>query len=147
MNNACHSDFCQTLERILTELGSELTAPGLTAYVATDWATGASHKWKNKLMNKVANIVTKGEIVTMFSKVICYRCDRKWERLNHISISCFPSKLQMFGYICLYGSKGKLGNISLFLGMLLTVSLRQTHFDTSAVDYLHKYFGKSSNCS
>ena len=40
-NDACRIDFCQSLERKLAELGFEITTPGLTARIATDWATGA----------------------------------------------------------------------------------------------------------
>ena len=36
---------CQTTERMLAELGFKLTTPGLTARVATDWATGAQHNF------------------------------------------------------------------------------------------------------
>ena len=39
--DAGHSDSCQTSERMLAELGIELTTPGLTARVATDCATAA----------------------------------------------------------------------------------------------------------
>ena len=38
-NDACHNDFCWTSERMLAELGFELSTPGLTARVATDWTT------------------------------------------------------------------------------------------------------------
>ena len=41
MNNTYHSDFFQTSERMLAELGFELTTPGLTTRVATEWAAGA----------------------------------------------------------------------------------------------------------
>ena len=34
-------NFCQSSERKLAEPGFELTTPGLTTHVATDWATGA----------------------------------------------------------------------------------------------------------
>ena len=34
-NDACHNDFCQTLERMLAELGFKLTTLGLIARVAT----------------------------------------------------------------------------------------------------------------
>ena len=35
--------LCQTSERLLTELGFDLTSPWLIARVATDWATGVRH--------------------------------------------------------------------------------------------------------
>ena len=38
-NDACRIAFCQTSERKLAEPGFELTTPGLTARVSTDWAT------------------------------------------------------------------------------------------------------------
>ena len=40
-NNACRIVFCQTLERMLAELGMQLTSAELTTSVATDWTTGA----------------------------------------------------------------------------------------------------------
>ena len=44
--DACHSDFCQTTERMLAELGFELKSPGLTACVVTNWAGKPSLKKK-----------------------------------------------------------------------------------------------------
>ena len=38
VEDECHIDFCQSSERKLAE-------PGLTAHVATDWATGARHNF------------------------------------------------------------------------------------------------------
>ena len=41
MNDACRIDFCLSSERKLAKPGFKLTTLGLTACVATDWATGA----------------------------------------------------------------------------------------------------------
>ena len=37
MNSACHSDFCQTSEIMLTKKGFKITTSGLTACVTTNW--------------------------------------------------------------------------------------------------------------
>ena len=44
-NDAYYSDFCQTSETMLAELGLELTTPGLTAHFAIDWISGAYLGW------------------------------------------------------------------------------------------------------
>ena len=44
MNDACYIDFCQTMEKMLAELGFELTTAGLTPRVATDCSTGGKEK-------------------------------------------------------------------------------------------------------
>ena len=40
-SDVCQSDFSKTSERMLAELGFELTTPRLTARVATDLTAGA----------------------------------------------------------------------------------------------------------
>ena len=41
MNDACHSNICQTSERMMVKLWFKLTTPGLTAHITLNAATMA----------------------------------------------------------------------------------------------------------
>ena len=71
-SDACHSDFCQTSERMLAELGFKLTTPVLTAHVTTDWATGAHDEQFPFFCHNVFNSIQC--IYTLICKEFSYIC-------------------------------------------------------------------------
>ena len=66
-NDAYRIDFCQSSERKLAEPGLELTTPGLTARVATNWATVKTDE-KLFIQNMQTKMCVRGRLDEKFQR-------------------------------------------------------------------------------